>query len=97
MVTSIGINKIEDRLNELTEYLINKLKKMNLKIISPIEKEYRSSIVVIELQNSKEIVEELSKNGIIVSERLNRLRVSLNIFNNKEDIDTFTTELNNII
>ena len=97
LVTSIGINKIEDRLNELTEYLINKLKKMNLKIISPIEKEYRSSIVVIELQNSKEIVEELSKNGIIVSERLNRLRVSLNIFNNKEDIDTFITELSNII
>lgn len=97
LVTSIGIENIENRLNKLTEYLLNELKELNLKIISPNEKNYRSSIVVIELQNSKEIVEELSKKGIIVSERLNRIRISLNIFNNEEDIDKFISELSKII
>ena len=96
LVTQIGIKKIENRLNELTAYLINKLDELQLEIISPRDKNCRSSIVIIKLKNSKKIVNELLKKKIIVSERMNRLRISLNIFNNKKDIDKLISELGKI-
>lgn len=94
---SIGVKNIEKRLNELTTYLISRLEELHLKITSPLEEKDRSSIVIIEQQNSKKIVTELSKKGVIVSERLGRIRISLNIFNNKKDVDKLITELKNMI
>ncbi|HBU06804.1 MAG TPA: hypothetical protein DEB09_01845 [Candidatus Magasanikbacteria bacterium] len=94
--TSIGIKNIEKRLQELTGYLIDKLKKLNVQILSSLEEKYRSSVVVVKLKNSERIIKELAKKGIVVSLRLSRIRISLNIFNNKKDIDRLVIELNNM-
>lgn len=97
LVNSIGIQNIEERLGELTSYLITKLKELNLEILSPISEKYQSPIIIIKLKNSREIVKQLSKKGIIVSERIGKVRISVNIFNNKEDIDKFIFELEKIL
>lgn len=93
LIQRIGIKNIEERLGELTDYLIKKLNELGIEPLFPLEKKNRAPIVVIKLKNSKEIAEKLLQKKIIVSERLGRLRISVNIFNNTEDIDRFASEL----
>lgn len=97
LINEIGAKNIENRLSELTDYLGMRLKELNLETFSPKEKKYKSSIVVVKINNAKEICEKLYRARIIVSERLNKLRISLNIFNNKEDINKFILKLRYLI
>ncbi len=85
----IGFQNIRDRIMELTDYLIKGLKKLNIKIISPVAlKKERSAIVSFALgEKNRECIKALSKNKIIVGARGEGIRVSVNIFNNFEDID----------
>jgi selenocysteine lyase/cysteine desulfurase len=74
---------------ELTDYLIKGLKKLNIKIISPVaQKKERSAIVSFTLGGkNKHCIKTLFKNKIIVGARGEGIRVSVNIFNNFEEID----------
>jgi len=74
---------------ELTDYLIKGLKKLNIKIISPVAlKKERSAIVSFALgEKNRECIKTLSKNKIIVGARGEGIRVSVNIFNNFDDIN----------
>jgi len=85
----IGFQNIRDRIMELTDYLIKGLKQLNVKIISPIAlKKERSAIVSFTLgEKNRECIKTLSKNKIIVGARGEGIRVSVNIFNNFDDID----------
>ena len=85
----IGFQNIRDRIMELTDYLIKGLKQLNIKIISPFAlKKERSAIVSFTLgEKNRECIKTLSKNKIIVGARGEGIRVSVNIFNNFDDID----------
>lgn len=85
----IGFLNIRNRIMELTDYLIKGLKKLNIKIISPVaQKKERSAIVSFTLgEKNKQCIKTLFKNKIIVGARGKGIRVSLNIFNNLEEID----------
>ena len=85
----IGLLNIRNRIMELTDYLIKGLKKLNIKIISPVaQKKERSAIVSFTLGGkNKHCIKTLFKNKIIVGARGEGIRVSVNIFNNFEEID----------
>ena len=85
----IGLLNIRNRIMELTDYLIKGLKKLNIKIISPVaQKKERSAIVSLTLGGkNKKCIKTLFKNKIIVCARGEGIRVSVNIFNNFEEID----------
>ncbi len=85
----IGLLNIRNRIMELTDYLIKGLKKLNIKIISPVaQKKERSAIVSFTLGGkNKHCIKTLFKNKIIVGARGKGIRVSVNIFNNFEEID----------
>jgi cysteine desulfurase/selenocysteine lyase len=96
----LGTKEIEKRILALTDYLIDRLLNMDLKILSPIEnKKERSGIVIFKPFNMKpiKIVAELeSKNRIVVSARGKGIRVSPHFYNNEADIDKLILALERI-
>jgi selenocysteine lyase/cysteine desulfurase len=87
-ISKIGITHIERRILDLTSYLVQKLRKLNLDIISPLEEEKsRSGIIVFKMHDAEEIVRKLEEKRIIVSARGGGIRVSPHFYNNEEDID----------
>ncbi|HEY0088477.1 MAG TPA: aminotransferase class V-fold PLP-dependent enzyme, partial [Candidatus Lokiarchaeia archaeon] len=88
-----GIACINNRILELTSYFVEELKKLNLKIISPLDSKYRSGIITIENENARNIFNKLQANNIFISFRnypnlsmKTLLRFSFNYYNNFEDI-----------
>jgi cysteine desulfurase / selenocysteine lyase len=96
----LGTKEIEKRILALTDYLIDRLLNMDLKILSPIEnKKERSGIVIFKPFNMKpiKIVAELErKNRIVVSARGKGIRVSPHFYNNEADIDKLILALERI-
>ena len=86
---TIGFQNIQTRIMELTDYLIKGLKKLKIKIISPVaRKKERSAIVTFSLGDKNKLcIKSLAQNKIFVGARGEGIRVSVNIFNNFEDID----------
>jgi selenocysteine lyase/cysteine desulfurase len=74
---------------ELTDYLIQGLRDLKVTILSPVSrKEERSAIVTFTLGDKNETcIKKLAENNIYVSPRDGNIRVSVNIFNNLDDID----------
>jgi len=96
---AIGFENIRDRMFELTDHLILGLKKLGVMIVSPVDKpEERSPIVSFSLgDKNKECIERLTQESISVSPRTGYIRVSVNIFNNFEDIDKLLSILHSVI
>jgi selenocysteine lyase/cysteine desulfurase len=78
----------------LTDYLIAGLKKLPVKIVSPIknEKERSAIIVFSTTADNRKIVSDLEVKGIYTSLRDGNIRVSVNIFNNPEEINRLLSE-----
>ena len=95
---TIGQKNIQNRIYELNNYLVNKLKNIEkITITTPLERKYRSGITIIKVANPKPLVKKLSKKNILISARGEGIRVSVHVYNNKKDIDKFTSELGKII
>lgn len=95
---TIGFQNIRTRVMELTDYLIKGLKKLGIKIISPVaRKKERSAIVTFTLEDkNKQCIKTLAKNKIFVGARGEGIRISVNIFNNFEDIDCLLNVLKSL-
>jgi cysteine desulfurase/selenocysteine lyase len=96
---AIGFENIRKRILELTDYLIQGLKKLGVKIVSPTEKSAeRSPIISFNLgDRNDKCLERLAKESISVSPRAGYIRVSVNIFNDFEDIDRLLGVLSSVI
>jgi cysteine desulfurase/selenocysteine lyase len=96
---AIGFENIRTRILELTDYLILGLKKLGVRVVSPTEKpQERSPIVSFSLgERNDECIERLTKESISVSPRAGNIRVSVNIFNNFEDIDKLLSVLHSVV
>jgi cysteine desulfurase/selenocysteine lyase len=96
---AIGFENIRTRILELTDYLILGLKKLGVRVVSPTETpQERSPIVSFSLgERNDECIERLTKESISVSPRAGNIRVSVNIFNNFEDIDKLLSVLHSVV
>ena len=85
----IGFKNIQQRILKLSDYLHKGLKKMEIEILSPVNcVEERSAITVVSVgENTRKLFEYLEKNKIYCAMRNKNLRISLNFFNNYNDID----------
>jgi cysteine desulfurase / selenocysteine lyase len=99
-ISKIGITDIERRILKLSDYLIDCLVDMKLEILSPIEeRKHRSGIILFKARKKKplEIVNELGKRRIIVSQRGVGIRVSTHFYNNEQDVDRLMIGLKEIL
>ena len=88
-IQGIGLQNIQQRIMELTDYLIRGLRDLNITILSPVSrKEERSAIVSFTLGDKNETcIKKFAENNIYAALRDGNIRVSVNIFNNFTDID----------
>ena len=90
LLTETGLGKIAAYLDELTDYLCERIAGKNYDIISSRAPGEKSAIVCVKHRNglhSSEIAERLEKEKIIVSPRGDRLRIAPHFYNNREDVD----------
>lgn len=88
LIEEVGINKIERRIIELTDFLVAELVKKNYNIISPRGNGEKSGIVSFSVKESAaDVVRELAEKNIFISARDGALRVSPHFYNTKEEIE----------
>jgi selenocysteine lyase/cysteine desulfurase len=96
LLTESGLGRIEAYLDELTNYLCELLGGKDYRILSSRSPGERSAIVCIQHTNGmpcSEIAEQLQQENIIVSPRVDRLRVAPHFYNNEADIERFVEAL----
>ena len=93
MLLDFGIAKIEERILKLTDYLIEAVKNLGLKLKTPEERQHRSGIINFHIANPEEVVRHLRSKGIVVSARAHGIRVSPHFYNTENEIDTLVEEL----
>lgn len=91
----IGVENIEKRALELNRYLTNKLEESGWEVLSPLQEEaHRSAETLIRTNDPAQLVHELAKKGIVVTEKSAGIRVATDFFNNEEDVDRLMEALN---
>jgi len=91
-----GAEKIENYLEELTDYLCKLIAEKNYEIVSSRAKCEKSQIVCIKHKNNltpTEIAARLENENIIVSPRGDRVRIAPHFFNNREDVERLAENL----
>ncbi|MCG3216746.1 MAG: aminotransferase class V-fold PLP-dependent enzyme [Candidatus Heimdallarchaeota archaeon] len=93
-----GIKNVENRIFQLTDYLIDELNKLgDYEFITPTDREFRSGIINIRLPDNVEIAKKLKQQKIIVSSRYGGIRISPHFYNTEEDIDNLIDTLKKIL
>ena len=92
-LSKINILRIEERIYYLTQYLIDRLVELKIRILSPLASIHRSAIVVFKSRSPEHLVSYLGKRRIIVSARGGGIRVSPHFYNDEGDIDRLISEL----
>ncbi len=90
LLLEAGQPAIENRLLELTDYLIKKLHDLNYQVISDRHIEAKSGIVITshpDLERNQRIFEYLHKNQIYISYRNSNLRIAPHFYNTETEID----------
>ncbi len=81
----MSVESICERTRYLTNDLIARARERGWKVRAPLEPECRNSIVMLELDEPKEIVEALVARDIIVDSRPGLVRVSPYFYNTIEE------------
>lgn len=89
LIEEIGIDNIERRLKEITDYLCDQAEAKGCEITSPRQGDEWSGIVLIQLpkQDPYKLKGELQDHGILAYAMRDCLIVGLNFYNNEEDVD----------
>lgn len=86
-INNIGIERIQQRIIDLSDYLVNGLLDLGVELVSPKEKLYRSGIVSFKTKYTNSLHRKLIQERIITSYRRGSIRVSMGMYNNKEDLE----------
>ncbi|MGC1121803.1 MAG: aminotransferase class V-fold PLP-dependent enzyme [Candidatus Methanofastidiosia archaeon] len=90
ILSEIGAKTIEKRVLDLSQYVIDNCEHVQ----TPSHREKRAGIVNIKHPKSEKVAETLRKQNILVSARMNGIRVSTHFWNTEEDIDELLHGIN---
>lgn len=96
IILDVGIERIRARTLELTGYAIDRAIDEGYRVRTPREPERRGALAVIEVADSKEILERLLDVDVIVDERLGALRLCPHFYSSEEDLDAFFDALRRV-
>jgi len=83
ILSGIGIDVIERRVLNVSQYVIDSVDSVQ----TPYDEKKRAGIVNIRHPDATRIAEKLREEKVLVSARMNGIRVSTHFWNTKEDID----------
>src|SRR5712692_386839 len=94
LIDEIGIGNIQARVLELNGLLTSRLAENGWKILSPLQNETaRSAETLIAVEKPNEVVRQLLRRGVIVTEKPQGIRVATHFFNSEQDIERLVTAL----
>ena len=93
VTTAIGVKRIADRIHLLVDRLHADLDAAGFEIDSPRERDRRSGITMVPIEDPERTRSHLEKRNIFVSIRGGKLRVSLHLFNDETDIEQLLSAL----
>lgn len=96
LILEVGADKIEKRVTELARYLMKRLKEEGFQLQTPEDVEQVSGIVNFRVDDPRGKVKKLVQKGIVVSARMNGIRVSPHFYNAKEEIERLIGETKKI-
>ncbi len=93
LINEIGIEKVGEHVLCLTDYLIDSLQQQRLEIVTPLNRQHRSSIVTFtvgHVDQNVALVDYLRQHKVLVSLRytsgVGGVRIACHLFNKREDI-----------
>lgn len=96
LLTAVGTVRIEAWIAELTAYLMARLAQAGLVAATPANPAKRGAQVAIRSTNAAEAVAELSRRGILCTQRDNSIRTAWHYYNTPEDVDALVDALDSM-
>lgn len=87
LIQSIGLEKIEAHLRDLTGAIKEGAMRRGFNLVSPVDPARHGALITVRAHNVDMLVRRLEAGGIITSSRDNHLRISPHIYNNLADVD----------
>jgi len=107
MLLKIGMQNVDKRVSDLTQYAIEAMEKINLQVVTPMERELRGGHIIVFMKNGKlanDIFQSLFKKKIHIQRftpsygpRNGAIFVAPDFFNTEEEIDSLAVELKKLI
>lgn len=95
--SQIGLDSIQTRVMQLTDFLIQELQGRGFQIISPLEPALRSGIVVFRVDQPVKVWKKLLDEKIYVSPRGGGIRVAPHFYNTETEIESFLKKMGIIL
>jgi cysteine desulfurase/selenocysteine lyase len=96
LTTGVGIDRIAQRIHLLVDRLRAGLDERGFEIDTPRQRDRRSGITMVRIDDPERTRSHLQKRGIFISIRGGKLRVSLHLFNNEADIEQLLFALDEV-
>ncbi|HHF7365782.1 TPA: aminotransferase class V-fold PLP-dependent enzyme [Legionella bozemanae] len=97
LIEEIGMANIAERISSLTDYLLERLRQLNVPIVSNTEKQHRSGIIQLgPFQELDRVMKLLESHNIWVTQRDGGIRISLHYYNNETDINNLVKALQDL-
>jgi selenocysteine lyase/cysteine desulfurase len=95
LLLDAGIPQIEERVLELTSYLIRKLLEKGYEVITPLDERQRAGIVSVRWPHGDPaaFVRELQEKNILIAARRGFLRISPHFYNDERELDQLVANL----
>lgn len=93
----VGIDNIENYLQDLSTFAIEYCSEAGLDIASPLKPKKKGSNTAIKVANASEVEQKMRERNIIVSARNDVIRIAPHFYNTKEDIESAVDELLKIV
>jgi selenocysteine lyase/cysteine desulfurase len=97
MVLEVGVERIRERSRYLADDLVRRAQERDWQLNSPLDGGQRSSIVMLRLERPDELVQGLTKRGIIVDYRPGLLRISPHFYNTVEENEAIMAALDELL
>lgn len=97
IINEVGPEKIQERIEALSDYTINAALSRGLEVTSPHDPKKKGATTSIKVDDPHKVEELLKKNKIIASARGDVIRIAPHFFTEKKDIDAVIEALKEII
>jgi selenocysteine lyase/cysteine desulfurase len=87
LIQSLGVERIERQIGEITGAIKEGAMRRGFNIVTPVDPNKHGAMIALRSHKVDLLVKWLEKGGIITSSRDNNLRISPHFYNNLDDID----------